>query len=306
MGWKTIFVKEKNYLNLKQNQLVYKKDDKSYLIPLHDLNCVVFDNNYSFVTTQLLSKLAENDVFVLICDSKHDPVSIVLPYNSKAAMLSVHKLQIEAKKPFIKRLWNRIIRSKILNSAIVLKNAQYPAQKVNWLKNLVTRVVNGDKNGCEGQAAKFFYKTLYGSSFVRFHDDGINSAVNYGRKILASAISRSLSQHGFQLFLGINHHSESNYFNLTYDLIEPFQPIVDYLIDSMDESIADTLTYNQRLELVKILNCEVVIDNKIQTVSEAIKIMCSSLLTAFKTAESDKLLLPKLVFSKNEYYEGYE
>lgn len=39
---------------------------------------MVLENNYTYITTQILAKLVTNDIFVIICDDKYDPVGITM------------------------------------------------------------------------------------------------------------------------------------------------------------------------------------------------------------------------------------
>jgi len=58
--------------------------------------------------------------------------------------------------------------------------------------------------------AKYFFQKLYGKDFVRFADDNINGALNYGYKILTSALSRTLISYGLNNHLGIKHCGPTN------------------------------------------------------------------------------------------------
>ena len=61
------------------------------------------------------------------------------------------------------------------------------------------------------------------------------------------------------------------------------------------EILVEKLTYNQRLELVKILNYEIMIDNKITNITTAINFMVKSFVTALNLQLPFKLQLPTLL-----------
>ena len=304
MSWKTIVVQKTDRLFLKDGQLAFEKTKKVQKIPIADLNTVVFDNNYTYITVQLLSKLAESGVFVFVCNEKHDPNGVFLPFNVHSKLLSTFELQTRIKQPVKKRLWLRIVKANILNQASVLENLKYEKKHIEEFSFLAKQIISNDKTNREAVATKEFYRLLYGSNFIRHADDGINSAINFGIKIILSAITRTLVRYGFQTYLGLNHSGKTNPFNLSYDLVEPFRPLVHYHIQLMGERIGDTLDYNQRLNLIKTLNYQVKMNDDQYTVTHAIEVMVKSLVSALKTGDTDKFITPTLCYENNKYYSG--
>lgn len=55
--------------------------------------------------------------------------------------------------------------------------------------------------------------------------------MNYGYAVLLSAVNREVVSRGYLTQCGICHHSEYNEFNLACDLMEPFRPVVDRMVD---------------------------------------------------------------------------
>lgn len=195
------------------------------------------------------------------------------------------------------------MRSQIINASIVLEKLKYVPEEVNKLRFFADKLTSNDETNREAIAAKVFYRCLYGSEFIIRSDDGISSALKYGSKLLASAITRSLVKYGFHTHLGINHHGQENPFNLSYDLIEPFRPIIHYFVKLMGENIGDTLLYNQRLELIGLLSYRIIINEELRTVMSAIDVMVKSLFTAFKNQDSGCLHVPRIPLADNKYYQ---
>lgn len=81
----------------------------------------------------------------------------------------------------------------------------------------------------EAIVARIYFTELFGANFVRFADDEINLALNYGYAMLRSKIKQIISAKGLIPALGIWHRSQSNNFNLSDDIIEVFRPMVDYI-----------------------------------------------------------------------------
>lgn len=76
-----MIIKKSEKISLKQNQLCITTDKKESLFNLNDINCIVLENNYTYITTQILAKLVTNDIFVIVCDDKYDPVGITMSLN---------------------------------------------------------------------------------------------------------------------------------------------------------------------------------------------------------------------------------
>ncbi len=295
MGWKTIIVKNTDRIFLKNNQLAFASENNIQTFPIHDINCIILENNYTYITCQLLRELAKNHVFVLVCDQKHDPVGLYISFNTHWAPVAVLNMQMEMGVHYKKQIWTKLIRQKIINSELILEKLKFAEEERNALQKLWKNISYNDVTNHEGVAAKYFFRCLYGSNFIRHTDTGINRALNYGYKILLSAINRSISKYGLNNHLGVWHKGKTNPFNLSCDLIEPFRPFVDYFVSQMGEEIHEELVYNQRLKLVKILQLRVNFENEIRTVNNTIDLMVKSFLSSLKTNNSDKLKLPRFI-----------
>ena len=302
MSWRTIVVKESQKIFVRQNQFAFQKEEETILIPFHDIDCVVLENNYTFITPRLLVLLAEYNIFLLVCDERHDPSGIFLPFSNHWAPLEILNLQIKMGVHFKKQIWTSLIKAKLQNSILVLEKLQFQEKEIIKIKRLHDTLLYNDVKNYEGAAAAIFFRCLYGSSFVRHTDTGINRALDYGYKILLSAISRSLAKYGLNNHLGVFHIGKQNAFNLACDLIEPFRPLVDYFVTKMGEEISEQLEYNQRLELIKILQYRVDFDQQIRTVSNAVELMVKSFLTSLKTENTQKLKLPRFLVLNNNYH----
>ena len=68
MGWRTIYIEEGHKVSLYLNNLKIEDSDESYIVPISDIDTVIFNNYKLFVTVQLLCKLSQNNVCVIICE----------------------------------------------------------------------------------------------------------------------------------------------------------------------------------------------------------------------------------------------
>lgn len=170
------------------------------------------------------------------------------------------------------------------------------------LTNLSSRVNSGDTENKEAIAAKAYLTSLFGNNFSRDYDDIYNSALNYGYSIIRGAIARSIVSYGYMPALGIHHKSELNNYNLADDFIEPFRPIVDLWVKNNinNEYVFDKYV---RANLVNLLNVDVKIQGKLQSIDNAINIMIASFTTAINQNDYKKLELPEIAPLQVHCYE---
>lgn len=265
-------------------------------IPLEDVDIIVLENNRITVTVKLLEKCAENKVALFICDDKHMPVAVQLPFNSYHRPLNVYKLQQNVSAPLKKQIWKKIVTYKIMNQAKCI--ALSGADGEESLRVLAKQVKSGDSTNREAVAAQKYFKKLFGTSFKRRSDSEINSAMNYGYAIIRGCISRYLVAHGFLPFLGIMHQNELNKFNLADDFLEVYRPFVDIKVYELVKVKAkNDFIFDKEIkhEMVKILQDPVQLNGLNFTVSNSIEKIIESYHNVLQTKDYDKLLLPELV-----------
>ncbi len=295
MSWKTIIVRESSYLFLKNNQLHFKQNNEKGAFPLKDINCIIIEKTNTQLTVPLLNALVKANIYVIFCNEKHDPNGVILPFASYFQPLTVLHNQLEMGKNLKKQIWTRLIKMKISNQIRVCKYLNVKLELISKQERLLKDLHYNDSRNHEGISAHLFFRGLYGSSFVRHTDDGINAALNYGYKIILSALSRTIVKNGLLNYLGIHHVGKTNHFNLAYDFIEPFRPLVDYLVSEIGEEIGDCLIYNQRLKLVQLLHLKVKIQGQEHTVINAIELMINSFLQTIKQNDINLLSLPEII-----------
>lgn len=64
------------------------------------------------------------------------------------------------------RIWKKIVVNKIINQSKCLENNLHN-ENVKLLVNLAKDVSSGDKSNKEAQAARIYFKDLYGKEFKR-------------------------------------------------------------------------------------------------------------------------------------------
>ncbi len=295
MGYRQVFIKKSEKISFKDTQLIVTKENSETRIPLEDINYILLEDTTTIITARLLAELGKNAIALIVSDEKHNPTCIMFPYNYHYKQLEVLEYQLENTSLLKDQLWKLIIESKIYNQKTVIEKKTSDEKTVCKISEYLNSVELGDRTNREGLTSKIYFKSLFGSNFIRHYDDSINSALNYGYTILKSAMIRILSSYGFLTYYGINHKSKTNNFNLAYDLIEPFRAIIDDFVYDHLEELTEDLSYNIRKQLVNILNYEVKINDRKCTVEYSMELLVISLAKTLSTSQIG-LSLPKMIY----------
>lgn len=286
MGWKTVIIGSEAKVSLSLNKLKITIGNEFQNVPLGDIDTVIFSHNRVIITIPLLSALVENNINIIICDEKNDPIGIFQPFNGHSLVFKRLNAQINWKLTRKKKLWKRIIELKIQSEidALILEKRQ--VKIIEQLKVYRESVYTDDQTNREAASARMYFTEMFGDDFTRDIPNIQNYALNYGYKILASYISRCIASRGLITQLGIHHIGESNPFNLTYDFIEPLRAIIDLWVI---ESITDTFNAPLKQELIGILNYRVYVKDKWMRLNDAIEDIVDSYI-AYLDERSNEVL----------------
>lgn len=215
-----------SFLSFKDRALHVERDGEEVgRVPLEDLGILVIDGYGIAMMHQLLAACAEENVAVVICDSKHVPCGVLAPLESNSLHAKTLREQIAVQSSTKKRLWQTIVMAKIREQSRLLQDLTRGDDGIGAMAELVR---SGDPNNMEGQAARRYYLRLFGEGFVRNREGGgINAMLNYGYAVLRGAVARAVVSTGLHPALGIHHKNQYNAFALADDLLEPLRPIVD-------------------------------------------------------------------------------
>lgn len=256
---------------------------------------IIFDNGLTTVSIALIAILAKNGVHVVICDQKHLPCAMLLPFNQHYRPLNVLRKQIALLPDFKDLLWMKIVKAKLINQSNVVSFITGDDIKTQRLQQFAAEVLAGDPGNREAIGAKMYFRTLFGSAFLRDEDSGINACLNYGYTIIRSAVSHSLVNYGYNCALGIHHIGELNPFNLADDLMEPIRPLVDHWVDKHHIEIVDTLTPAIKRSLVNLINSMVLLNGKKMKLHNALDFYVASLTTAIDEQDYERLKIPIII-----------
>lgn len=278
MPYRNVFITNDSALKLKNNQLIVFNGEE-YSFPVEDVRSVVVDNPCTTLSARLISYLAENGVCLIICDQKHMPSAQLMPMSTYCRVNKRINLQNSQSLPKLKRIWQKIVVSKIENQAKCLEllcNDNFLK-----IKSIAGTVQSGDVTNREGYAASLYFKFLFGKDFVRGEDNIINAGLNYGYAVFRSYIAKTLAAYGLEPSLGIHHKNQLNAYNLADDIIEPFRPIVDFFVASHCDEWENFGTV-QKAQLVGLLNCAVKCGEERYSVAHAMEFMIQSLIFSYE------------------------
>ena len=286
MGWKTIIIGSECFASVSVGRLKITIGNEYQTFPLNDVDTIIFSHSRATITTPLICSLIENNINIVICDSRNDPIGIFQPFNGHSLVFKQLNKQINWKVTRKKKLWKRIVELKIKSEIDALNLLGIGGDVNKTLEEYMNSVYNDDQTNREASAARVYFMTLFGKNFTRDEDNNINYGLNYGYKIIASYISKCITARGLLTQLGIHHIGESNPFNLTYDFIEPIRSLIDIWVYL---NIKDNFNTNHKREIIELFEQKVFIKDKWLRLSDALEDVVDSYIS-FLNEERDSVL----------------
>ncbi len=293
MGWRIVQITKPCRLSIKDKQLLYTPQDGDDLkIPLEDISVIILENKQISLSSYLFSELSEYNIVLFSCDGSHLPSGVFFPFHGHSRYSEIAWQQIEMSEPLKKRLWQEIVKVKINNQAMCLEI--FNCANFFKLREISKLVQSGDAKNSEAFAANIYWKSLF-QNFNRNNDTDIrNSALNYGYAIIRGCMARAIVGAGLLPCFGIHHANKLNQFNLVDDLIEPFRPFVDYLVNKMDVSDKVELTSLDKNYLLSILVQNCIFNNEEINILKSCELVAISLVKAIKQKDAKYLQIPML------------
>lgn len=317
---KTLCFENPGYIFVKDNQLVFQRKGSSLMsqeleegesksqqryrlrleellgrncVPIADIGFVVLESRDLVVSAYALDALAQNNVAVITCDRKMMPSAMLQPLEGHTLSHRNTIAQLGATKTKCDQLWKQTVVAKIRNQAECL--SRHGREESERLLQLSKFITGGDPENREGQAAMIYFKA-WELTRTTSHDtegpDLTNSALNYGYAILRAAMARALVGSGLLCIRGIHHHSQYDAFALADDLMEPYRPFVDSLVfgnffaeKSESGDGKKSFSREQKIEILKLLASDVIIDGLRRPLSIAMTMTSSSLAACFLEKE---------------------
>ncbi|WP_025769539.1 type II CRISPR-associated endonuclease Cas1 [Thioalkalivibrio sp. HK1] len=263
-------------------------------VPLDDIGSVIISVLGCSVSTALINELAELNIPLVMCGSNYLPTSMTLPVAGYGRQLHVMQAQINMSEPRRKRLWQRIVRGKIKNQAAVIKSIGESNER---LLRLAASVRSGDTGNAEAQAARDYWRRLFGKGFRRNREnvDPLNTSLNYIYAIVRSCVARGISSAGLHPCFSLHHKNPQNPINLVDDLMEPYRPIADYFLSLRVNLLSGRLTPEAKSELAAITNLPIPQGEEEPPLSLAAAKMCRQVARYYQE-EVSEVVLPELPY----------
>lgn len=301
MAWKGVHLTKAARLSLADRQIVVAQDDGEVRMPLEDVAWIVLDSPQATLTSTLASACMGSGIVIVHCDARHLPCGLTLPFHSHFNQGGVARAQIAIGEGLRNRIWQGMVRAKLLNQGAVLARCAQPkadAEAAEATLGAMARLVApGDPDNVEARAARFYWSHLF-SDFIRDRpQDRRNMLLNYGYAVMRGAIARGLAAHGLLPAFGIHHDSAANPFNLADDLMEPFRPFVDLLAFETSGGLAardDDLSLADRRAMAGILLRNALLGKERVSLLAAAELTAEGLARAFEKGTSALLSLPRL------------
>ena len=286
MSWRTVVITNRCKLSYKNNYLIIRKEDNN-MIHLSEVGIIIIDSTLVSITSYLLAELVRRKIKVIFCDEKRNPISELVPiygsHNTSKRILN----QIQWDENIKGTIWSSIVKNKIYNQAKLLE--KFNKEEAGMLFEYSRQVKYNDLSNREGHAAKVYFNSLFGKEFTRHSGGSINAALDYGYSILASSINKEVVSNGCITQLGIKHRNEFNFFNLSYDIIEPFRILVDNIVAM---NIENEFNKEYRYKLIDVLNSKLKVEGKSYYFTNALQIYIKGLLNALDEGKTD--LVPNI------------
>jgi len=298
MGWRTVVITKPSKISIENDQLKYApKDAEVIKVPIDDISVIILEIHQVTITSALMSRLTESNIVLFTCDKTHAPNGVFIPFHQHSRYAQVAHKQVAWSEPFKKRIWQKIVSSKVLNQSQTLSYMK--RDKVKQLKKYSQSVKSGDSTKIESISARIYFIALFGKGFKRRNeDDWRNSALNYGYALVRGVISRSLASHGFLPAFGLFHHSTLNAFNLSDDLIEPYRAFVDVVVAEHFEEFIELsdkrFLSEHKVELYQLFTMKTTIDGVSTTLLNSVEVCVTSLMNATQEKDVALLKLPYL------------
>ena len=257
-------------------------------VPLDDIGVLLCNARDLTYSNDLMTELARRGAAVVLCDN-YLPVAWIWPLEGHHIQAQRMRCQLEASLPLRKRLWQVLVKAKIVQQENTL---ELLGGGGGSLGELAKRVRSGDPDNMEAQAARRYWPLLFGDSFRRERFGPMpNPLLNYGYTVLRAATARAIVAAGLHPSLGIHHHNRANSMCLVDDLMEPFRPLVDYTVAGLFANGREDMSSEVRRALAAALMMDLVTERGRTPLQTCLERAAQSLAQSFE-AGKPTLLLP--------------
>lgn len=281
-------------LSIRTGLLVLARREKTEItLPIREVAVLIVSHPQVHFTHAVLAELAASGGVFVTCDESRMPVGMLQSLQGNYVQTERIARQLLMKAPARKRLWQQVVRAKLLSQAATLARLH---GSDGGLAAMTRRVRSGDAENVEAQAARRYWPLLFGDAEfhrMRIADDQ-NRLLNYGYAVLRAIIARAVCAAGLHPSIGLHHHNRYNAFTLADDLMEPFRPVVDLAVARLVSTMGRDVPLDREIktELVGALTRRFVIRGEMRSLFDVASRLASSL-CAVLSGDTRQLELPE-------------
>ena len=215
------------HLRFENELLVIESEEAgTHTVPTQELAAVILSNPRVTLTHGILSGLASANVPLICANHERQPTGMFLSLAGHSTHAERSRMQAGISQPTTKRIWQQIVKAKIVSQANLLQEVH---GSDGGLSLLAGGVRSGDSGNAESTAAQRYWPLLFGdATFLRRRDAADqNRYLNYGYAVLHACTARAVAAVGLNPSLGVHHRNRYNAYCLASDLMEPFRVWVD-------------------------------------------------------------------------------
>lgn len=253
-------------------------------VPLDDIGVLLCHAHGLTYSNNLIVALTERGASMVVCSSNHMPIAWIWPLDGHHVQSLRMRHQVEAREPIRKRLWQALVKAKILQQGAVLQRLGRAHEPFD---HLARQVRSGDPENIEAQAARRYWPLLLGEHFRRDRAaGGANALLNYGYTVLRAGVARAVASAGLHPSIGLHHSNRSNPMCLVDDLMEPFRPLTDFLVTRLVAKGENDVTPAVKAALAAVLSLDMATRLGTTPVTTCLERMVLSVATAFETGKA--------------------
>ena len=87
MSYRCVIVSNPAHISTRSEQLVVETDER-HTVPIEDISALMLESRRATLSAAALSALAQNGTAVFVCDEKHLPCGVLLPYAQHSRQLA--------------------------------------------------------------------------------------------------------------------------------------------------------------------------------------------------------------------------
>lgn len=98
MSYRCVIVSNPAHISTRSEQLVVETDER-HTVPIEDISALMLESRRATLSAAALSALAQNGTAVFVCDEKHLPCGVLLPYAQHSRQLAAARAQLSLTLP---------------------------------------------------------------------------------------------------------------------------------------------------------------------------------------------------------------